>query len=117
MLFDLRTYRVRPGMLAAQFELYAREGYAAQCRHLGAPLFYGSVETGDVNAYVHLWQFRDAADREQRRAALYADEAWLRYRRLSAEAGHQTSQVNTLLRPASFWQPPGETQPQIPRQD
>jgi hypothetical protein len=103
MLFDLRTYRVRPGTLAAQLDLYAREGYASQCGHLGAPLFYGSVETGDVNTYVHLWQFSDAADRERRRAALYADGTWLRYRQLSAEAGYQTSQVNTLLRPAPFW--------------
>src|SRR5882724_10790923 len=55
MLFDLRTYRVRPGTLAAQLDLYAREGFAAQGRHLGAPVFYGTVETGDVNAYVHLW--------------------------------------------------------------
>jgi NIPSNAP len=105
MLFDIRTYRVRPGALTAQLEVYAQEGYAVQCRYLGAPIFYGTVETGDVNAYVHLWRFRDAADRERKRTALYTDQAWLQYRQRSAEAGYQTEQTNTLLRPAPFWRP------------
>lgn len=104
MLFDLRTYRCRPGTMAAQLENYARDGYATQSRYLGIPIFYGTVETGDVNAYVHLWQFRDAADRERRRAALYADKDWLSYRRNSAQNGYQTEQVNTLLKPAWFWE-------------
>ncbi len=86
MLYDLRTYRCRPGTVAAQLVAYADTGFAVQRRHLGAPL-YGTVETGDVNAYVHLWEFADAADRERRRAALYADQQWLAYRRRSAEAG------------------------------
>ncbi|NEI71619.1 NIPSNAP family protein [Rhizobium lusitanum] len=103
MLYDLRTYRCRPGTVSAQLAAYAREGFAAQSRHLGDPLFYGTVETGDVNAYVHLWQFQDAADRERRRAALYTDEQWLAYRRLSAEAAFQTEQTNMLLKPAFFW--------------
>jgi hypothetical protein len=103
MLFDLRTYRCRPGTMTSQLELYATDGFAAQSRHLGAPLFYGVVETGDINAYVHLWRFRNAEDREQRRAALYADDEWLSYRRTSAEAGYQTEQTNMLLKPAPFW--------------
>lgn len=107
MLFDLRTYRCRPGTVTAQLAAYERDGYEAQCQHLGAPLFYGTVETGDVNSYVHLWQFENAADREQRRSELYSDERWLLYRRKSAEAGYQTDQHNTLLKPAPFWRPPG----------
>ncbi len=105
MLFDLRTYRCRPGTVARQLDAYAKTGFAVQSRFLGTPLFYGVVETGDVNAYVHLWQFQDAADRERRRAALYSDEEWLLYRRQSAEAGYQTEQTNMLLKPAPFWQP------------
>ena len=103
MLFDLRTYRTRPGTIGKQLALYAEEGYDAQRRHLGDPLFYGVVETGDVNAYVHLWQYQDAADRERRRAALYNDPAWVGYREKGAELGYQTEQQNTLLRPAPFW--------------
>jgi hypothetical protein len=105
MLFDLRTYRVRPGALTAQLEIYAQEGYAVPRRYLGAPILYGTVETGDVNAYVHLWRLRDAADRERKQTALYTDQAWLQYRQRSVAAGYQTEQTNTLLRPAPFWRP------------
>lgn len=105
MLYDLRTYRVQPGTMARQLALYAENGYEVQCRHLGNPLFYGVVETGDVNAYVHLWQYENAAEREAHRAALYADADWLRYREMGAEKGWQTEQKNTLLKPAPFWIP------------
>lgn len=105
MLYDLRTYRCRPGTMGKQLELYAEHGFEAQRRHLSEPLFYGTVETGDVNSYVHVWQYRDAADREARRAALYDDPDWLTYRTRGAELGYQTEQNNTLLRPASFWTP------------
>lgn len=110
MLFDLRTYRCRPGTMARQLKLYEEGGYAAQCRHLGTPLFYGTVETGDVNSYVHLWAYKDAADREARRAALYGDSDWLDYRNRGADLGYQTEQSNTLLRAASFWMPPQQVE-------
>lgn len=103
MLYDLRTYQCRPGTIGRQLKLYEELGYAAQSRHLGIPFFYGSVETGDVNAYVHIWAYKDAADREARRAALYHDPDWLDYRNRGADLGYQTSQTNTLLKPASFW--------------
>ena len=103
MIFDLRTYTVRPGTMAKQLALYEEHGFAAQVRHLGNPLFYGVVETGDVNTYVHLWKYESAADREVRRSALYGDKDWLNYRKLSAEAGYQVSQTNTLLKEAPFW--------------
>ncbi len=106
MLYDLRTYRCRPGTIGKQLDLYSELGFDAQRRHLGDPLFYGTVETGDVNAYVHLWQYRDAADRQTRRAALYNDPDWLEYRTRGAELGYQTEQRNTLLRPTTFWNPP-----------
>ena len=103
MLYDLRTYRCRPGTVGKQLELYARQGYDTQRHHLGDPLFYGLVETGDVNSYVHLWAYRDAADRDKRRTALYRDPNWRAYREAGVEKGWQISQCNTLLRPAPFW--------------
>lgn len=108
MLYDLRTYRCRPGTMPRQLALYAEAGYDAQCRHLGRPLFYGTVETGDVNSYVHLWQYENAANREACRAALYRDPAWRDYRNRGAELGYQVAQENTLLAPAPFWTPAGK---------
>lgn len=103
MLFDLRTYRVKPGTLTDQLKHYADHGYDVQRKHLGAPLLYSVVETGDVNSYIHLWQYQNAVDREERRAALQSDPAWIAYRKGAAELGVQTSQNNMLLKPAFFW--------------
>lgn len=106
MIFDHRTYTCRPGTIKKHMKLYEEHGWPVQSRHLGAPLLYGAVETGDVNSYVHVWVYEDAADRARRRAALAADPDWQHYLKLSAEAGNLVSQVNQILTPASFFDAP-----------
>ena len=105
MLYDHRTYTCRAGTLRAQLALYGTEGWEIQRRHLGQPAVYAAVETGDVNSYVHIWVYRDAADRSARRAALKADPAWQAYLKRSAEAGYLVSQRNQLLEPVPFFDP------------
>jgi hypothetical protein len=68
MLLDHRTYTVRAGCLRKQIALYEKHGLAAQKRHFGEPLAWLVAETGDVNSYVHIWVYEDAADRSRRRA-------------------------------------------------
>ena len=63
MLLDHRTYTVRPGTLRKQLALYEKHGLAAQKRYFGEPLAWLVSETGDVNTYVHIWVYEDAADR------------------------------------------------------
>jgi hypothetical protein len=55
MIFDVRTYTCRPGTLKKHMELYEAEGFAAQSKHLGQPIVYGTTEVGDVNSYIHIW--------------------------------------------------------------
>ena len=38
MIVDLRTYRIKPGKMPQELDLYAKHGLAAQTRHLGPPL-------------------------------------------------------------------------------
>ena len=102
MLVDVRTYRVKPGKLPQELDLYAKHGLAAQIRHLGAPLAYLHAESGDLNTMVHLWAFEDAADRTRRRAAMMADPEWLNYLKLADEAAYLERQCNSLMVPASF---------------
>ena len=102
MIVDVRTYRVKPGKLPQDLDLYAREGLAAQIRHLGAPLAYLHAESGDLNTMLHLWAFEDAADRARRRAAMMADPEWVNYLKLADEAGYLVDQHNSLMVPASF---------------
>ena len=102
MIVDVRTYRVKPGKLPQDLDLYAKHGLAAQIHHLGAPLAYLHAESGDLNTMVHLWAFEDAADRARRRAAMMADPEWLNYLKLADEAGYLVDQHNSLMVPASF---------------
>jgi len=102
VIVDLRTYRVMPGKMAQELDLYAERGLAAQVRHLGAPLAYLHGESGDINSLVHLWVFEDAADRVCRRAAMMSDPEWQTYLKLADEAGFLIEQRNSLMVPASF---------------
>jgi hypothetical protein len=106
MIFDHRTYTCRPGTIKKHLKLYAEHGFGPQSRHLGKPLLYGIVETGDVNSYVHVWVYKDAADRAARRGAMAADPEWQAFLKLSAEAGNLVSQVNQIISPTEFYDMP-----------
>ena len=102
MLVDHRTYAVRPGTLRKQLALYEKHGLAPQKRHFGEPLAYLVTETGDVNTYVHIWVYTDAADRAAKRAALMADPEWLAYLEINAEHGYLLRQENKLMTDVPF---------------
>jgi hypothetical protein len=102
MLIDHRTYTVKPGTMAKQMALYQEYGFAAQKRHLGEPLAYLITETGEVNTYIHMWVYKDAADRATRRAAMQADPDWQVFMQKSSEAGYLIGQRNNLMNDAPF---------------
>ncbi len=105
MLYDVRTYVCRPGTIKDHLAIYAECGFEVQKRHLGEPVAYLQTETGNVNTYLHIWAYRDAQDRAQRRAALQADPEWVAYQKRSAKAGYLMSQNNQLMTPVSFFKP------------
>ena len=107
MIFDHRTYTVKAGMVRAHLELYRAHGYEPQTRHLGKPVLYATTEVGDVNAYIHVWAYKDLADRTAKRAALWADPDWLAYTKKSQELGALLSQKNMILVAAPFFALPG----------
>ena len=104
MLLDVRTYRCRPGSIKKHLALYAEYGKPPQTRHLGQPLAYLVTETGNVNEFMHIWVYRDAADRESRRAALWKDPDWLDYTKRSADLGALVDQRNKLMTPVEFFE-------------
>lgn len=108
MIFDHRTYTCRPGTIKQQMKLYEDYGWETQSKHLGRPILYGAVETGDVNSYVHVWVYKDAADRAERRAAMAKDPGWQKYLEMSAAAGNLVRQENQILTAASFYTAPSE---------
>ena len=61
---------------------------------------YYSSETGDVNQVIHLWAYDDLADRQRRRAALFADPVWLAY--IPKIVDLIATQESKILNPARF---------------
>jgi hypothetical protein len=102
MLVDHRTYTVRPGTMAKQVALYQEFGFKPQTRHLGKPLAWLITESGEVNTFVHIWVYKDAADRAAKRAAMAADPEWHVYLAKTAEAGYLIAQKNSLMNDAPF---------------
>ncbi len=102
MLVDHRTYTVKPGTMARQVALYQEFGLGPQTRHLGQPLAWLITESGEVNTYVHIWVYPDAADRAAKRAAMGADPEWQAYLQKTGEAGYLIAQRNNLMTPAPF---------------
>jgi hypothetical protein len=76
MLFDMRTYDLKPGSLDA---------YMAAVREIALPVrerygirlagWYHS-EIGTLNRVVHIWAFRDWKHLEQAKAQFRADPDW-----------------------------------------
>ena len=102
MIVDMRTYTVPVGLLQEFLSLYAQEGRAVQTRHPGEPLGYYTTEVGELGQVVHLWNYRDHADRDARRARLEADPDWRAYRAKAGTRGHVVRQVTSILRPVDF---------------
>ena len=103
MLLDVRTYTCRPGTIKAHLALYDKLGKGPQTKHLGQPFAYLVTETGNVNQYIHIWAYENAADREKRRAAMQADPDWIAYTQESAKLGALVEQNNRLMRPVEFF--------------
>ena len=57
MIIDHRTYRILPGRVPAQLELYSKLGYPLQLRYMGEPHYYLATETGQLNTLVHGWVY------------------------------------------------------------
>lgn len=55
---------------------------------------------------MHIWAYDDAGDRERKRAALWADPAWLAYTVESAKLGALDNQENRLMTPVAFFPNP-----------
>lgn len=100
MILDERTYEVQPAHVRTYLDLYAAEGMDLQVSHLGDLVGWFTADTGTVNEVVHIWRYRDAGDRERRRAAMEADPAWQAFR--AKAAPYVVSMRSRILRPTWF---------------
>jgi hypothetical protein len=105
MIFDHRTYTMRPNRLHDFLALYEEFGLPLQRQYLGEPFGYFYTHIGPLSRVVHLWQFADLADRDQRRDDMEADPLWKAFRRKVIETDYVLDMENQILRAAPFFNP------------
>ena len=99
MIIEKRTYTFHPGKVQEFLALYEREGLPLHTKYL--PLIgYFVSEIGTLNQVITMWGYESMADRDTRRAALYADPEWIAF-------GPKTTPFiqkmeTAILRPTSF---------------
>ena len=102
MIFDHRTYTIKPNRLATFLETYERRALPLQRKYLGEPYGFFVTHIGPLGRVVHLWQYEDLADRERRRDAMEADPEWQAYRRIALGEDTLVDMENQILKPVPF---------------
>jgi len=97
VLVDEQTYPLRPGCLPEYLARHLQVALPLVREYLGELLAYFTSVDGELNQFVHLSAYVDAADRELRCARLYADARWLAYRHETGATGWVQAQSNRLL--------------------
>lgn len=100
MIVEERIYRIRNGCMARYLKLVREEGLAIQQPILGTLMGYFTTEIGPLSQVVHLWAYRDLADRTARRQRLAEDVRWQRFVVQLAELIEQAE--NRILQPTDF---------------
>jgi hypothetical protein len=78
MIVEKRTYRFHPGKVQEFLTLYEREGLPIHTKYL--PLIgYFVSDIGPLNQVITMWGYASMADREEKRAKLYADPKWIAF--------------------------------------
>jgi hypothetical protein len=105
MIFDHRTYTIKPNRLTKFLDTYERRALPLQRKYLGEPYGFFVTHIGRLGRVVHLWQYQDLADRERWRDAMEADPEWQAYRRGALEEDTLVDMENQILKPVPFFAP------------
>jgi hypothetical protein len=100
VIVEQRDYHVFTGKLGELVKLYETEGIELQQRILGNLLGVFTTDVGSLSTYTSLWGYDNYAQREERRAALQADERWRAFLGKIQPLIH--TQQNRILIPTSF---------------
>jgi len=100
VIVEQRDYHVYTGKLGELVKLYETEGIELQQRILGNLLGVFTTDVGSLSTYTSLWGYDSYAQREERRAALQADESWCAFLAKIQPLIH--TQQNRIMIPTSF---------------
>ena len=93
-IYEMRIYSYLPGSIPKVIEAWSKAvPYREEFSPLAAAM---STETGALNRWMHIWPYKDLADRAQVRAEASKSPHW------PAVAGERVRQENKILIPAAF---------------
>ena len=94
-IYEIRTYTMQPGGVGIVTEAWAEK---IEGRQKFSPMaFCGATELGGLNQWIHVWAYKDVAQRFSVRDAARASGAWPPNTR-----GQFVRQENMLVVPAAF---------------
>ncbi len=102
MIIEHRTYTFRPGTVDGWMKKYEAEGLPVQKRHLGTFVGLYLSEIGRVHQTVLIWAYQSLADRETRRAKMYADPEWNKFIKSVWKLDAIQTQDVMIMNPAPF---------------
>jgi hypothetical protein len=78
-LYEMRTYTLHVGKMGDAVKLYTEFGFPAlekggHDKHL---VGYFQADTGMINQLVHIWKFKDDAERRAHWAAVFANKSFV----------------------------------------
>jgi hypothetical protein len=96
VIYELRIYTVRPGIMPEYLKIVGDIGMPIRKNDFGKLVGAWSSEFGTLNEYYHLWSYPDPNERARLRAELAKTPGWAdKY--LAATRGMVTAQRNTIL--------------------
>jgi len=105
MIYEMRTYTLRPGAVAEFEERFAqRLPYREKHSKLGA---FWHTEFGPLNQVIHVWPYEDLKHRQEVRDAMASDPELQRFR---PAPGVIVAQESDVYIPAPFMRPLGGDQ-------
>jgi hypothetical protein len=104
MIFDHRTYNIKPNRLAKFLETYERRALPLQRKYRRALRLLRHAYRPPKSRRASL-QYEDLAYRERRRDAMEADPEWQAYRRIALEEDTLVDTENQILKPVAFFVP------------
>jgi NIPSNAP protein len=78
MIYELRTYTLKPGAQAEYLRVNKEYGRPIRGDRFGKFEAGWTTDIGPLNRYVHLWSYADPNAREEARSGLAQDPAWNR---------------------------------------
>jgi hypothetical protein len=96
VIYELRIYTVRPGIMPEYLKIVGEVGMPIRKNDFGRLVGAWHSEFGTLNEYYHLWSYADPNERARLRAELQKTPGW-QDRYLAATRGMVTAQRNTIL--------------------